>query len=62
MAMFALASMPLIRKVATEGATQAWFADDSGSGGKLFSIRQWGDRLVVYGPKYSYYPNPVKQS
>ena len=41
MAMFALASMPLIRKVATEGATQAWFADDLGSGGKLFSISQW---------------------
>ena len=26
----------------------------------MFSIRQWWDRLVVYGPKYGYYPNPVK--
>ena len=42
MAMFALASMPLIRKVATEGATQAWFADDPGSGGKCFQSASGG--------------------
>ena len=26
----------------------------------MISIRQWWDRLVVYGPKYGYYPNLVK--
>ena len=60
MAMFALASVPLIRKVATDGAKQAWFADDSGSGGKLLSTRHWWDKLLAYGPKYGYYPNPAK--
>ena len=33
--MFALASNPLIKKVATPGATQPLFADDASSGGRL---------------------------
>ena len=33
MAMFALASEPLIQKVETMGAKQVWFADDAASGG-----------------------------
>ena len=60
MAMFALASVPLAKKVTTEGATQAWFADDASAGGILISIRQWWDTLLVQGPKYGYYPNAIK--
>ena len=60
MAMFALASVPLIKKVATIGATQAWFADDAASGGKMISIRRWWDRLVLHGPQYGYFPNALK--
>ena len=60
MAMFALASVPFIRKVSSEGATQAWFADDASSGGKVGPIRSWWDRLVVYGPRFGYYPNAIK--
>ena len=33
MAMFALASIPLIPKVETPGAKPAWFADDAACGG-----------------------------
>ena len=60
MAMFALASMPLIRRISTNGATQAWFADDAACGGKLVRIRHWWDRLVCCGPQHGYYPNAVK--
>ena len=40
MATFALATVPLIQGVAISGATQAWFADDAASGGKLPNLRQ----------------------
>ena len=60
MAMFALASMPLIRKVITNGAKQAWFADDAALGGKLTSIRQWWDQLIIHGPRYGYFPHAGK--
>lgn len=62
MAMFALASIPLIRKIETEGARQAWFADDASSGGQLEAIRQWWDRLTTFGPMYGYFANAVKTS
>ena len=60
MAMFALATVPLIRKIAIPGSVQAWFADDSASGGKLTSLRQWWDLLSRNGPNYGYYPNAKK--
>ena len=60
MAMFALASVPLIRKVSLEGVTQAWFADNASSGGQVGPVRSWWDRLVVYGPRFGYYPNALK--
>ncbi len=60
MAMFALASVPLIKKVSSNGATQAWFADDASCGGKLMPIRNWWDCLVLSGPKFGYFPNASK--
>ena len=60
MAMFALATVSLIHSVAISGATQAWFADDAASGGKLSKLRQWWDALSVVGPRYRYYPNAMK--
>ena len=62
MAMFALASVPLINKIATPDATQAWYADDASSGGGLLALRTWWDHLVTYGPMYGYFPNAVKTS
>ena len=44
MVMFALASIPLIKKVATPGATQSGFADDASSGGRLRALRTWWDK------------------
>ena len=60
MAMFALASVPLIQKVETMGAKQAWFADDAASGGRLVRLRVWWDRLNTHGPVYGYFPNCSK--
>ena len=62
MSMFALATVPLINAVATKNTTQAWFADDSGCGGKLQKLRKWWDRLQSIGPTYGYFPNPIKTS
>ena len=50
----------LIKAVAVDGATQPWFADDSGAGGKRVKLRQWWDLLVEKGPSYGYYPNAEK--
>ena len=40
MAMYALASVPLIERVSTSDASQVWFADDATSGGRLAAMRQ----------------------
>ena len=60
MAMFALATVPLIRAVATQGTSQTWFADDTASGGKFRAMRVWWDALSAIGPKYGYHPNALK--
>ena len=62
MAMFALASVPLIKKIETEGAQQAWFADDASAGGRLKALKLWWDRLLTLGPMYGYFPNALKTS
>ena len=41
MVMFGLASLPLIRAVATTESEQIWFADDAAAGGRLLLVRQW---------------------
>ena len=60
MAMFALATLPLIAKTKTDGSKQAWFADDAAAGGILQSLRSWWDTLVENGPSFGYYPNALK--
>ena len=40
MAMFGLASIPLLYKVKTEDTGQLWFADDAGCGGIPLGIRK----------------------
>ena len=60
MAMYAIATVPLIQKIQTIGNTQVWYADDASSGGKLGAIRQWWDNLVTYGPQFGYFPNGMK--
>ena len=48
MAMFALASIPLINAIQTKEPTQVWFADDSNAAGSLLAVRQWWDKLTTH--------------
>ena len=59
MVMYAIALIPFVESLATEGAVQAWYADDSGAGGRLKSLRKWWDRPAEKGPRYGYFPNPT---
>ncbi len=60
MAMYALASVPLIRRISTDGTTQAWYADDATGGGRLARLAEWWTRLSTHGPSYGYFVNPPK--
>ena len=59
MHMYALAAIPLIKKL--EGnSKQVWFADDAAVVGKITDLRERWDRLDVFGPGYGYFPNASK--
>ena len=60
MAIYAIATIPLLRKAETPLTTQVWFADDATSGGKLGGLRCWWDILATHGPRYGYDINAVK--
>ena len=60
MPLYATAVLPLLRSVATEGVTQAWYADDACAGGKMAGLRLWWDGLAKNGPQYGYYLNSSK--
>ena len=59
MAMYGLATIPLIRRL--DGiCMQVWYADDSSAIGKLAQLREWWDKLVTDGPNFGYFANPIK--
>ena len=59
MAMYALSTVPLIRKL--DGlATQVWFADDAAAAGFLADLLVWWKQLSSLGPGYGYYVNASK--
>ena len=60
MPMYAIGVVPLLQSIATEGAVQAWFADESGAGGKVLKLRQWWDSLTEKGPSFGYFLNAAK--
>ena len=60
MAMYAVATVPLIEKIANDGVKQTWYADDAAAGGDLVNIKKWWDDLQRLGPDYGYIPNPRK--
>ena len=59
MAMYAIGTLPLIRKL-HGNVTQVWYADDASAGGRTSDLRVWWDSLVSYGPRFGYNPNPCK--
>ena len=60
--LYALATLPLINraKLSAGSATQCWFADDAGAGGKLQDLFNWWCVLAEKGPLYGYFVNPPK--
>ena len=57
--MYALAMVPLIRRLCTE-MPQVCFADDASAVGSLSSLLTWWRQLSSYGPAYDYFTNVVK--
>ena len=39
---------------------QSWYADDSNAAGRLRALKRWWDTLNELGPKYGYFPKPIK--
>ena len=60
MAMYAIASAPLIQQLQTSDIHQIWFADDAAAASKLIHMKSWWDKLQYIGPKFGYYPNASK--
>ena len=60
MAMYAVATTPLIHRLADENLKQVWFADDASAAGKLTDIVKWWDTISHVGPEYGYFPNASK--
>ena len=59
MPMYALATIPLIKKL--EGNyKQVWYADDAAAVGKIEDLRNWWERLTTIGPGFGYFPNAAK--
>ena len=59
MAMYALATIPLIKKL-KGNSKQIWYADDAAAIGRITDLREWWDHLTTEGPGFGYFPNPSK--
>ncbi len=51
--MYALATVPLIKKLTTS-VKQSWYADDAAATGKLSNLRTWWDEISQLGPSFGY--------
>ena len=62
MAMYAIATMPLIRILDYDKTTQQiWYADDSSAAGSIPDIQSWWDGIEKLGPAYGYYAKAAKR-
>ena len=59
MPIYAIATVPLIRRL-PNSVLQSWYADDASSSGRIDNLRHWWDDLTTLGPQYGYYANPSK--
>lgn len=60
MPIYALATLPLIKKIASSDTTQVWYADDSAAAGDIPGLSKWWNCLNQNGPQYGYHPNSTK--
>ncbi len=63
MAMFIVASIPLINKLySCANIRQLWYADDATASGSLVELRRWWDSINVFGNSFGYTPNAANTS
>ena len=62
MVVYALASLPLIRKLNIDYNLDRhiWYADDCGAGGRFDTLENCFQQLRVLGPSFGYIPQPEK--
>ena len=61
MPLYALATIPLINRLSSvPDVKQIWYADDASASGRLSSIRNWWDNLLISGPSFCYHANAHK--
>ena len=59
MSMYALATIPLIKRV-SGNVTQVWCADDASGVGSLNHLQEWWDKISSIGPNFGYFANASK--
>ena len=59
MSMYAIGTMPLIRKLPKDSKS-VWFADDATAGGQLDNLKGWWEGIRDHGPAFGYLPNASK--
>ena len=59
MAMYAIATVPLIEKLQSTNTKQVWYADDATAGGTQLNLKVWWIMLSSSGPSYRPWENLV---
>ena len=59
MPMYALATVPLIKKLSSS-VKQTWYADDAAATGRIESLTVWWDEIKSHGPSFGYHANASK--
>ena len=60
MPMYALATIPLIKKLQSVDVKQVWYADDASAAGKITRLHEWWNQLTTIGPRFGYFANATK--
>ena len=59
MPLYALSTVPLIKKLPSS-VLQSWYADDASASGQIEHLHTWWNAFSEIGPSYGYNPNPLK--
>ena len=60
MAMYTIATLPLIKRISNDNVKQSWYADAAAAEGILSGLRKWWDDFAEIGPDYGYFYNAKK--
>ena len=60
MVLYEMSLLPLVRKLASHGGLQVWYAENSANSADFDIIEAWYRALVELGPRYGYFPEASK--